>query len=167
METTLLKIGDGIANALGVSDKAMVTLTFLMFLWFYFQRWKPFVETLNEHIQASDNSEKTNIERVKEHQDTILSMYDVVEDIKDRMIKYEESNNNDHSEDRSRAELLLNECKKLQEKLDRQEKIVDKINNKTNAEQYKKIADDLDYLKIELTKIVTRLSISPNARDLK
>jgi len=136
MENFIIKLGNAITGALGISEEALSLIMSLGIIWFYLFRWKPFQAVSMAHIQNETDASGSYVERAA---------------IRDEITKK-----------------LQESLKQIDLVLSRQSSSISKVDStlKLSENERAKLVQDVDTIKMELIKISTQLSMSPNARSL-
>lgn len=137
MESFIVKFGNAITGALGISNEAVGIIMIIGLVWFYKFRWIPFSKELANHVKSEDDANGTYKQRAEERDRLALKLQESLDKI-DTLLDAQGSNI---------------------EKVDRTLESTDKERSKMIA--------DIDSIKMELIKISVQLSMSPNARSLK
>lgn len=136
MEGFIIKFGNAITSALGLSSEAVGIIMVIGLAWFYHFKWKPFSDMLDAHVQNEIDANGSYAERAAERDRITNKLQDSLAKI-DSMLD-------------TNGTGITN---------------VEHALNSSSREQAKMISD-IDSMRMELIKISTQLSMSPNARSL-
>jgi len=137
LEHFIVKLGNAITTALGISSEATTTIMAIGMVWFYFFRWKPAQAILLQHADEESDANGSYTTRA-EARDRVTS------EIKELLIQVNKLLD-DHKDNLS---TLRNEMDKA---------TTDRVH--TNS--------TLEIIKTDVTRISTIISMSPNARSLQ
>ncbi len=136
MENFIIKLGNAITGALGISNEAIGLVVTIGIIWFYIFKWRPFQTVLMAHIQNETDANGSYAERAAVRDEITKKLQESLEQI----------------------DLVLS----------RQSESISKVDStlRLSEKERAKLVQDVDTIKMELIKISTQLSMSPNARSL-
>lgn len=136
MDGFIIKLGNALTTALGISIEATSTLLLLGLIWFYVFKWRPYAKSIDNHMKEEVDANDNYIVKSSE---------------RDRL-----------SEDMRKSIVELNDViSELVESLDKAK--LDRDSIMRDSQETRRI---VIRMKEEIIRINIRLEMSPNARSL-